>query len=232
MALSDPSRLANVTLPTTFPQGQFRGPYSGKSVKARILAFLLDNVDHIVVTADLKRAAQNPETGVVPENWHQRLSELRTDDGYTILTHRDRADLRSGQYVMSSAEKRVSAGTRVLPTPETWIAILARSENTCEWTEGGHVCRLREGEIDPVGGGTVRLTADHMTPHSINSVTDTTDPGQWRALCGRHQVMKKNYWDNATGKINTIAVLQAFPTTEKRKALEFLLEFFGHRLAD
>ena len=42
--------------------------------------------------------------------------------------------------------------------------------------------------------------------------------------------MKKNYWDNMTGKINCYAVVQAAPETEKKKVFLFLLEYFGYNM--
>jgi hypothetical protein len=54
--------------------------------------------------------------------------------------------------------------------------------------------------IDPIGGGTVK-TPDHVTPHAVDPNSDPENPNQWQALCGRHQVMKKNFWDGATGKV-------------------------------
>jgi len=75
-------------------------------------------------------------------------------------------------------------------------------KNTCEWAEGNEKCVQKQGEIDPIGGGTVKLTPDHKTSHSVKPAADTKDVGQWQALCGRHQVMKKNYWDSNTGKMN------------------------------
>jgi hypothetical protein len=83
------------------------------------------------------------------------------------------------------------------------------------------------GELDHIGGGTVKLTPDHMTPHSINPNTDPANSRQWQALCGRHQVMKKNFWDETTGKINVLAILQAASTSQKKVALQFLLDYFG-----
>jgi hypothetical protein len=89
---------------------------------------------------------------------------------------------------------------------------------------------LKEGDIDPVGGGRVKLTPDHKSPHSINPNADPSEPNQWRALCGRHQVMKKNYWDNRTGKLNIAGILQAASEKEKRAALNLLLKYFGYTL--
>ncbi|WP_256000755.1 hypothetical protein [Klebsiella pneumoniae] len=66
-----------------------------------------------------------------------------------------------------------------------------------------------------------------MTPHSIDPATDVNDPKMWQALCGRHQVMKKNYWDSNNGKINVIGILQSVNEKQKNDALEFLLNYYG-----
>jgi len=174
------------------------------------------------------RVATDPVTKREPENWHQRLSELRTDAGYTILAWRDDPNLAIQEYLMPSGEKRLSAGKRVKPTPACWQRVLANANNVCEWDEDGQLCGLKEGDIDPVGGGRVRLTPDHKSPHSVNPNTDPSNPNQWRALCGRHQVMKKNYWDNQTGKLNIAGILQAASEKEKQAALNLQLKYFGY----
>jgi hypothetical protein len=58
-----------------------------------------------------------------------------------------------------------------------------------------------------------------MTPHSIKSAANPDDPKEWRALCGRHQVMKKNYWDNSTNKLNVYAIVQSASKKDKRRVL-------------
>ena len=42
--------------------------------------------------------------------------------------------------------------------------------------------------------------------------------------------MKKNYWDSLTGKLNTYAVVQAAPDSEKQEVFRFLLQYFGYNL--
>jgi hypothetical protein len=182
--------------------GKVKGRYNQKSVCTRIEALFLDNIGKVVTREMIIQAATDPVTGRQPENWHQRLSELRTDAGYTILSWRDDPNLAVEEYLMPSAKKRLRAGKRVKPTPPCWETVLANAKHACEWDEDGQLCGMKEGDIDPVGGGHVRLTPDHKSPHSVNPNTDPGDPNQWRALCGRHQVMKKNYWDNQTGKLN------------------------------
>jgi len=63
---------------------EVRGPYLQRSIKGRIRALFLDNIGRVVTRDQIREVARDPETGREPENWHQRLSELRTDEGYTI----------------------------------------------------------------------------------------------------------------------------------------------------
>lgn len=200
--------------------------YDQKSVRARLEAMFLNNVGLVVTRAQILAAARNPQTGEEPENWHQRLSELRTDRGYTILSWRDWKALKPEEYVLASVERRDIAAKRVRPTSATWVKIVERANSACEWTEDGQHCGLKEGAIDPIGGGTVKLTPDHTTPHSVDPNSDPTDPTHWQALCGRHQVMKKNFWDGATGKVNVTAILQAASEAQKKEALSFLNQYF------
>jgi hypothetical protein len=131
---------------------------------------------------------------------------------------------------MPFPDKRSGAAKRVKPSDKTWLAVLEHADYQCEWNEGGQTCGLRDGEVDPVGGGRVKLTADHKRPHSVDPNADPNDPTQWQALCGRHQVVKKNYWDNSTGKLNVYAVVQAASGADKKIVFQFLLEHFGYTL--
>ncbi len=202
--------------------------YKQKTVSQRIEALFLNNLGKVVTRQQIIAAATDPITKKEPENWHQRLSELRTDKGYTILSWRDSRDLANQEYLMPHADLRPKAAKRVLPLAACWESVLQRADHKCEWQEDGQACMLAEGEKDPIGGGTVKLTPDHVTPHSINPDADRADPKQWQALCGRHQVMKKNYWDSGSGKINLIGILQSASKSQKEEALKFLNAYFGN----
>lgn len=207
--------------------GEIKGPYRQKTIRERIKAFFLDNIGKTVTREQILEVAKDPDTGRTPENWHQRLSELRTDEGYTILSWRNRKDLKVSEYLMPTTEKRVTAKKRAKIYPDTWQIVLKRANYRCEWNEGGIACGLRAGEIDPVGGGTVKLTPDHKSPHATDVDINPHDPDQWQALCGRHQVMKKNYWDDKTGWLNVYAIVQSASEQEKREVYEFLKKYFG-----
>lgn len=204
-----------------------RGPYAQRSIRARIEAFFLDNLGKVATREQLIQVATDPKTGRVPENWHQRLSELRTDKGYTILSWRNRGDLRVSEYMMPNAERRSTAARRTRPNASTWKKVLTLHDHRCAWTEAGIACGLRDGDIDPVGGGAVKLTPDHHTPHALHAEADPGDPAKWQPLCGRHQVMKKNYWDDETGWLNVAAIVQSASEEQKREVFAFLKRYFG-----
>lgn len=204
-----------------------KGPYTQKSVRARIEAFFLDNIGKVATRDQIVGVATDPVTGRQPENWHQRLSELRIDRGYTILSWRNRGDLKVSEYMMPNAERRSAASGRVRPAAHTWEEVLRAADYRCAWNEGGMPCNMRQGDIDPVGGGTVRLTPDHKTPHSIDAGVDRDDVSKWQPLCGRHQVMKRNYWDDESGWLNVIAIVQSASEEQKRQVLDFLTDYFG-----
>ncbi len=203
-----------------------KGPYNQKSVRARIEAFFLDNLGKVATREQIIEVATDPVTGRQPENWHQRLSELRTDSGYTIFSWRNRGDLKVSEYLMPTAERRSTAAGRIRPTAYVWETVLRDANYRCAWDEGGMICALRQGDIDPVGGGTVRLTPDHKLPHSLDASADPQDISRWQPLCGRHQVMKRNYWDDDTGWLNVIAIVQSASEEQKRQVLDFLTDYF------
>jgi hypothetical protein len=190
-------------------------------------AFFLDHVGEIVTRTQLLEVARDPTTGELPENWHQRLSELRTDSGYNIQSSRDAKELKVSEYRLASATPRPAAGKRRKISTQAWKAVLDRAGHACEWEDNGERCGLRAGDADPRGGGTVKLAPDHKTPHSVDAQVDPNDPDLWQALCGRHQVVKKNYWDHRTGKLNIYAIVQAAPEDVKREVYEFLKAYFG-----
>ncbi len=212
--------------------GEVKGPYNQNSIKKRIEALFLDNLGKILAREQIIAVARDPVTQREPENWHQRLSELRTDDGYTILSWRNRGDLRIQEYLMPTAKKRPKTNKRIRPNNPVWLNVLENADYSCTWEEDGVRCGLKDGDIDPIGGGTVKLTPDHKAPHSINAEIDPNDPNKWRVLCGRHQVMKKNFWDDSTGKINVYAIIQAASEQEKKIVFSFLVDYFGYQIND
>jgi hypothetical protein len=128
-----------------------KGDQKKLSARDIIRNFFLDNLGRVVTREQIIAAV-----GRDVENWHQRLSELRTDEGFTILAHKDRADLKTGQYLMPTAKQNPIAARRRKPTDATWAVVLKRAKNACEWHEAGVKCGLASGDTDAIGGGRVK----------------------------------------------------------------------------
>ena len=135
--------------------------------KQLILEFFLHNLGSILESKDIQKASG----GAV--EWARRVRELRNEDGYQILSHKDRADLKPNQYLMESTH-RVPGFARNI-SKETRAQVLERNGYTCQ------MCGVAAGDIDPFGSArTVRLTMGHIIDKSKGG-EDT--PQNLRAVC-------------------------------------------------
>lgn len=115
-----------------------------KGSRQRILEFLLANIGRIIEGDELREASGNVS------EWARRVRELRDEEGYQILTHRDRVDLKPGQYLLET-DKRLPAFARSV-SKETRAYVLERNGYTCQ------MCGLAAGDPDPFDSTrTVRL---------------------------------------------------------------------------
>jgi hypothetical protein len=121
--------------------------------KERILNFFLANIGKVLKSRDIQAASG----GAV--EWARRVRELRNEEGYQILSHKDRADLKPGQYLLETAE-RVPAFKRGI-SKETRAWILERNGHTCQ------ICGIAAGDSDPFNPArTIRLTIGHIVDKS------------------------------------------------------------------
>ncbi|MBP7053743.1 MAG: HNH endonuclease [Phycisphaerae bacterium] len=96
----------------------------------RLLRYLLANVGEIVTNEELVYVARAKEFG-------RRVRELRTEQGYAIATKfTGRPDLKMGEYVLESTERRAPPHDRKIPL-DVQKEVYARDNNTCQmdgWT--------------------------------------------------------------------------------------------------
>ena len=64
--------------------------------KQLILDYFLHNIGKVLESKDIQQASG----GAV--EWARRVRELRNEEGYQILSHKDRANLKPNQYLLET----------------------------------------------------------------------------------------------------------------------------------
>jgi len=101
------------------------------------------------------------------------VRELRTEEGYLILTHNDRASLKPGEYLLENPKPQPAFERAI--SKETRAFVLDRNGFTCQQ------CGAVAGEQHPYDPGRkVRLHLGHVIDKSLVGSDEATN---LRALC-------------------------------------------------
>jgi 5-methylcytosine-specific restriction endonuclease McrA len=126
----------------------------------------LANIGRVLDSKDLRKIAGISE-------WARRVRELREDEGFDIQTHNDRADLKPGEYVLTTGTPRPSFSRSM--SKELRAFVLDRNGPTCQ------KCGAVAGEPHPDDAGRrVRLHIGHILEKSKGG---TDEPSNLRAEC-------------------------------------------------
>lgn len=181
-----------------------------KSSKRLILDFLLANLGRVVESRELQEASGRAS------EWARRMRELRDEEGYQILSHKDRADLKPGQYLLLT-EKRLPAFTRSI-SKETRAYVLERNGYTCQ------MCGVAAGDTDPFASGrTVRLTMGHIIDKSKGG-KDTAD--NLRAVCTNCNEGLQNTSLPKPDQVWLLSQFRRATVNDQKAVLNWLLEKF------
>lgn len=180
--------------------------------RQKILDFLIANIGTVVTSRQIQEAA-----GWAAE-WGRRLRELRDEQGYQILSHKDRADLKPGQYILIS-EKRKPAFARGI-SKETRAVVLERNGYTCQ------SCGLAAGDPDPFNQGrTVRLTMGHIIDKSKGGA-DT--PENLKAICTNCNEGLQNAARPKPDTVQLLAQVRRGTIESQLAVLEWLTAKYSH----
>jgi hypothetical protein len=105
--------------------------------------------------------------------WARRVRELRTEEGYQILTHNDLSELKPGQYILKTG-KPIPAFAREI-SKETRAFVLDRNGFTCQ------MCGATAGEPHPYDP--TRKTRLHIGHIIDKSMGGTDEASNLRAIC-------------------------------------------------
>jgi len=179
--------------------------------KARILNYLLSNIGKILESREIQEASG----GAV--EWARRLRELRDEEGYQIKSHKDRADLKPGQYLLET-KKRVPAFKRGI-SKETRAWVLERNGYTCQ------MCGVAAGDPDPFGGSrTVRLTIGHIIDKSKGG---EDSPSNLRAICTNCNEGLQNTALPKPNRIHLLAQIRRATIDDQRAVMDWLSQKFN-----
>jgi hypothetical protein len=142
-----------------------RGASNGS--RERIRKFLLANLGRVIDGHEIRDVSGGAS------EWGRRVRELRDEEGYAILTHKDRAKLKPGEYLLLT-DKRKPAFRRGI-SKELRARVLERNGFTCQ------MCGAAAGDDDPYHPSRpLRLTMGHIIDKSKGG-RDAFD--NLRALC-------------------------------------------------
>lgn len=138
----------------------------GKGAKQRLREYILSNVGRVMTSDELREVAGVSE-------WARRIRELRGEEGFRILTHADRADLKPGHYLLVDPKPQPAFERGI--SKETRALVLDRNGFTCQ------MCGAVAGEEHPYDPGRkTRLHIGHIHDKSHGGTDDLTN---LRALC-------------------------------------------------
>jgi len=135
--------------------------------RGKLRAHFLANIGRVMDSDELRVIAENQS------EWGRRVRELRTEEGYQILTHNDRSDLKPGQYLLETPKPQPAFARAI--SKETRAFVLDRNGFTCQ------MCGAVAGEPHPYDS--TRKTRLHIGHVIDKSVGGTDDPSNLRAIC-------------------------------------------------
>ena len=179
------------------------------SSKNRILAFFLDNLGSVLLSADIQAASG----GAV--EWARRVRELRAE-GWLILTNNDRSDLQPGEYLLLDPtppayhfERAISGRLRA--------QVLERNGYTCQ------MCGIGAGDsMDD--GRPARLHVGHIVDRDHGGRDEAAN---LRALCSACNQGAKNLVQEPPSWAWLLGQIRRATQDDQRAALDWLKRKLG-----
>lgn len=179
--------------------------------KAKLLAFLLVNVGKKLTAPELQAASGGAS------EWGRRLRELRDEEGYPILSHKDSAGLKPGEYILESTHRRPAFKRGI--SKETRAIVLERNGYTCQ------MCGVAAGDPDPFHSGrTIRLTLGHIKDKSKGG---EDIPSNLRAVCSNCNEGLQNATPPKPDTLTVLATVRRATIDDQERVLAWLLKKFG-----
>lgn len=184
---------------------------TGQGAKAKLRAHFLANIGRVLDADELKVVGNNAA------EWARRVRELRDEEGYQILTHNDRSDLKPGEYLLETAKPKPAFAREM--SKETRAFVLDRNGFTCQ------MCGAVAGEPHPYdrSGRKTRLHIGHILDKSKGG---TDDYANLRALCSVCNEGAQNITPMRPDLKQLMVNIRRASTHDQLNALEWLIQKF------
>ena len=179
-----------------------------KGSKALLLEFFLARVGQTISSPELQAASGHAS------EWARRVRELRDEEGWAILSHKDMAGLKPGQYILESTHRKPQFRRGI--SKETRAIVLERNGYTCQ------MCGVAAGDSDPFHPDrTIRLSMGHIIDKSKGG-EDT--PGNLRAVCSNCNEGLQNATPMKPDLVSLMTILRRASVDDQQVAMKWLLK--------
>lgn len=179
---------------------------AGKGARAKLRIYFLQNIGRVLGSGELRDVAD----GI--SEWARRVRELRTEEGYQILTHNDRADLKPGQYLLEDPAPKPAFERAI--SKETRAFVLDRNGNTCQ------MCGAVAGEPHPYD--TSRRTRLHIGHIIDKSLGGSDEPDNLKAICSVCNEDARNLTLDRPSAQKLLVQVRRATAADQLKVLEWL----------
>jgi hypothetical protein len=148
--------------------------------------------------------------------WARRVRELRNEEGFQILTHNDKSELKPGQYVLLDPKPKPAFQREV--SKELRAQVLDRNGFTCQ------MCGAVAGEPHPDDTGRkTRLHIGHIVDKSVGGSDDLSN---LRAICSICNEGAANLTHDRPSALKLLVQLRRASSAEQLQVLDWLVSKF------
>jgi len=179
----------------------------------KLRQYFLNHIGEVLDSDTLREIADISE-------WARLVRELINEEGYQILTHHDRTDLKPGQYILINPKPQPAFAREI--SKEVRAYVLDRNGFTCQ------MCGAVAGEPHPYDPN--RKTRLHIGHIIDKSMGGTDDPSNLRAICSVCNEGASNLTLERPSSDKLLIQIRRATGADQLKVLEWLVNKFPNKV--
>ena len=183
-----------------------------QGARAKLRQHFLNNIGKVMNSDELREVAGISE-------WARRVRELRSEEGYQILTHNDRSDLKPGEYLLLDPTPQPAFERAI--SKEARAYVLDRNGFTCQ------MCGAVAGEPHPYD--THRKTRLHIGHIVDKSQGGSDEPSNLRAICSVCNEGASNLTLERPSNLKLLAQIRRAKGSDQLDVLKWLIQKYPNQ---